>query len=45
MDEAWPKCFTIVVTVAGHDPPIDITIYLDMSINPGPQSWNIRSKL
>jgi hypothetical protein len=26
--------------VAGHDPPIDITMYLDISINPGPQLSN-----
>ena len=26
--------------MAGHDPPIDITIYSDVPTNPGPQHWN-----
>ena len=36
----WTKHGQNALLVAGHDPPIDITIYLDISINPGPQSWN-----
>ena len=36
----WTKHGQTPLLVAGHDPPIDITIYLDISINPGPQSWN-----
>ena len=36
----WTKHGQTPSLVAGRDPPIDITIYLDISINPGPQSWN-----
>ena len=35
----WTKHGQTALLVAGHDPPINITIYMDISINPGPQSW------
>ena len=34
--EAWQTA----LLVAGHDPPIDITIYVNISINRGLQLWN-----
>ena len=36
----WSKRGQTVLLVAGHDPPIDITIYSDVSMNPGPQDMN-----
>lgn len=34
----WSKHGYISLCIPGHDPPINITIYNDVSINPGPQS-------
>jgi hypothetical protein len=36
----WSKHGQTTPLVTGHDPPIDITMYLDISINPGPQLSN-----
>ena len=36
----WSKHGLTTLLVAGHDPPIDITIYSDVPTNPGPQHWN-----
>lgn len=33
----WSKHGQTTLLVAGHDPPMDITIYSDVSMNPGPQ--------
>ena len=35
---AWSKHGYISLCIPGHDPPINITIYNDVSINPGPHS-------
>ena len=34
----WSKHGYISLCIPGHDPPINITIYNDVSSNPGPQS-------
>ena len=36
----WSKHGQTTLLVAGHDPPIDITIYSDVPTNPGPQFGN-----
>jgi len=36
----WLKHGQTTSLVAGHDPPIDITIYSDVPMNPGPQYGN-----
>ena len=36
----WSKRGQTVLLVAGHDAQIDITIYSDVSMNPGPQDMN-----
>ena len=36
----WSKHGQTTLLVAGHDPPIDITIYSDVPTNPGPQYGN-----
>ena len=30
--------------IPGHDPPVDITIYMDISVNPGPGNINSNAK-
>ena len=34
----WSKHGQTSLLIAGHDQPVDITIYLDVSLNPGPDS-------
>ena len=34
----WTKHGQTSLLIAGHDPPVDITIYMDVSLNPGPDS-------
>ena len=34
----WSKHGQMSLVVAGHDPPVDITIFVDLSRNPGPDS-------
>ena len=39
----WTKHGQIVLLVPGHDPPIDITIFMDIQPQPGPNTSHIRS--
>ena len=32
----WSKHSSICLVIAGHDPPLDITVLMDISRNPGP---------
>ena len=32
----WWKQISICLVIAGHDPPLDITVLMDISRNPGP---------
>ena len=32
----WTKRGQTSLVVAGHDPPLDITVFMDISLNPGP---------
>lgn len=34
----WTKHGQKSLLIPGHDPPLDITIYLDIAINPGPDA-------
>ena len=34
----WTKHGQTSLLIPGHDPPLDITIYLDIAINPGPDA-------
>ena len=39
----WTKHGFIALVIPGHDPPTDITIYLDIAVNPGPNNTNTSS--
>ena len=34
----WGKRRNTTLAVPGHDPPVEITIFMDVEINPGPDS-------
>ena len=34
----WGKRGNTTLAVPGHDPPVEITIFIDVEINPGPDS-------
>ena len=34
----WGKRGNTTLAVPGHDPPVEITMFIDVEINPGPDS-------